>query len=555
MRKLLKQSMLILSATACAFSCLASSPAEKIDPYWNNATVYFMMTDRFANGDKSNDVNYNRKQDGATLRNFMGGDLKGITQKINEGYFSKLGVNVLWMTPLNEQVHGYWDEDWGRSYPFHGYWIKDWTAVDPNWGTEADMKAMIDAAHAKGIRVLADVVLNHTGPKTNVDVQWPDDWVRVEPLCQWKNYQQVVTCNLATSLSDVKTESEKAVALPPFLLKKWRDEGRDKQELAELDAFFKRTQLPRAPKNYIVKWLTDWVRDHGLDGFRVDTARHSEEEVWQLLKDESVLALKEWQQKNPNVLPTTKEFFMVGEVMNFGVNGHSKNPKGTRLYNFGDKQVDYFNYGFDSLINMGFAQHAKGDIKSMFDIYSNALNGGELEGVGVMNFLVSHDEEHPFDKERKRPFEAANKLLLAPGMAQIYYGDETARNLQVAGAFGDATWRSFMNWQEMDKPNIKAVLKHWQKLGQFRRAHIAVGAGIHQKLSDKPFVFSRRNKASDDKVVIALDASLGHKTIAVGDVFSNGQLVRDAYSNKMAIVKDNKVHLNTPYSVVLLEPK
>lgn len=547
---------LLMPALLCATATQAYAAEQKnkpIDPYWNNATVYFMMTDRFANGDKSNDVNYNRKQDGATLRNFMGGDLKGITQKINEGYFNDLGVNVLWMTPLNEQVHGYWDEDWGRSYPFHGYWIKDWTAVDPNWGTEADMKEMIDAAHAKGIRVLADVVLNHTGPKTNIDVQWPDDWVRIDPLCQWQNYEQVVTCNLATSLSDLKTESDKPVALPPFLLKKWREEGREQQELAELDSFFKRTGLPRAPKNYVIKWLTDWVRDHGLDGFRVDTAKHAEEEIWQVLKDESTLALKEWQQKNPNALPTTKDFFMVGEVMNFGVDGHGQTPKGTRLYDFGDKQVDYFDYGFDSLINMGFAQHAKGDIKSMFEVYSKSLNSGELSGVGVMNYLVSHDDEHPFDKARKDSFDAANKLLLAPGMAQIYYGDETARSLTIKDAFGDATWRSFMNWQDLDKPHTKAVLAHWQKLGQFRRAHIAVGTGKHQQLNANPYVFSRVDDKSGDKVVIALDAPKGKKTITVGKVFNNGQQLTDIYSGLKTTVVDGKVNLNSPFSVVLLQ--
>ena len=457
------------------------------------------------------------------------------------------------MTPLNEQVHGYWDEDWGRSYPFHGYWIKDWTAVDPNWGTEADMKAMINAAHAKGIRVLADVVLNHTGPKTNIDVQWPDDWVRIDPLCQWKNYEQVVKCNLATSLSDIKTESDDAVVLPPFLLKKWQQEGRVEEELAELDAFFERTKLPRAPKNYIVKWLTDWVRDHGLDGFRVDTAKHAEEEIWQVLKDESVLALKEWQQKNPNVLPTTKDFFMVGEVMNFGVNGHSQNPKGTRLYDFGDKQVDYFNYGFDSLINMGFAQHAKGDIKAMFNVYSKALNEGELNGVGVMNYLVSHDDEHPFDQARKHSFDAANKLLLAPGMAQIYYGDETARDLTIKDALGDATWRSFMNWQDLDKPATKAVLTHWQKVGQFRRDHMAIGVGVHQELNAKPYVFSRVDKASNDSVVVALDAPQGKKAIPVGKVFKEGQSVRDTYSDQTVTIKNGSAMLNSPFTVVLLQ--
>ncbi len=191
---------------------------QKIDPFWNNAIVYFMMTDRFANGDKKNDQVFDRKQDAAVLRNFMGGDIKGITNKINDGYFNALGVDVLWMTPLNEQVHGYWDEDWGRSYPFHGYWIKDWTNVDPNFGTESEMKNMIATAHANGIRVLADVVINHTGPKTKIDVAWPNDWVRTDPVCQWHSYEHNVKCAVAPSIPDVLTESEEDTDLPEFLL-------------------------------------------------------------------------------------------------------------------------------------------------------------------------------------------------------------------------------------------------------------------------------------------------------------------------------------------------
>jgi len=142
---------------------------EPIDPFWQGATVYFMMTDRFKNGNPANDRVLNRGQNGAVMRNFMGGDIQGITDKINDGYFSDLGVDVLWMTPLNEQIHGYWQDDWGDSYPFHGYWPKDWTSVDPNFGTEEQMREMIDAAHSKGIRVLADIILNHTGPKTELD--------------------------------------------------------------------------------------------------------------------------------------------------------------------------------------------------------------------------------------------------------------------------------------------------------------------------------------------------------------------------------------------------
>jgi alpha-amylase len=69
------------------------------------------------------------------LRGFEGGDLRGITDKINEGYFSDLGINAIWFTPIVEQVHGFVDEGTGKTYGYHGYWAKDWTAIDPNFGT------------------------------------------------------------------------------------------------------------------------------------------------------------------------------------------------------------------------------------------------------------------------------------------------------------------------------------------------------------------------------------------------------------------------------------
>lgn len=543
-----------LLMAAPSFAAKPDGKQKAIDPFWNNAIVYFMLTDRFANGDTANDNNFDRAQDGAVLRSFMGGDIKGITQKIRSGYFTALGVEVLWMTPVVEQIHGYWDEDWGRSYPFHGYWPKDWTSVDPNFGTETDLKEMIATAHAYGIRVLADVIINHTGPKTKVDVAWPQDWIRTEPTCEWHSYIHNVTCALAPSLTDVRTESNKPVALPEFLLEKWRNEGREKQELAELDAFFERTNLPRAPKNYIVKWLTDWVREYGIDGFRVDTAKHVEAEIWQVLKVEASTAFNEWKAKNPNALSDEKDFFMIGEVMHFGVNGFKNTPAGTRNYDYGDKQVDFFNYGFDSLINMGFATHASDSMETIFSTYSKELHQGPLQGVGILNYVVSHDDPEPHDKEHTKPYETALKLMLAPGAVQIYYGDELARNLIVEGAVGDATWRSFMNWQDIATAETQLLLQHWQKLGTFRKHHMAVGAGIHKMRSEKPYIFSRvlHDATHADKVLVGIELNKGEKVLPTYSVFNNGVVVKDYYSNTLVTVEGGKVVLNTPYEIVLL---
>ena len=83
------------------------------------------------------------------LRSFEGGDLAGLLQRIEQGYFDSLGVNAIWLTPFVEQIHGSVDEGTGKTYPFHGYWTRDWTAVDPSLGTADDLRAVLDAAHAR----------------------------------------------------------------------------------------------------------------------------------------------------------------------------------------------------------------------------------------------------------------------------------------------------------------------------------------------------------------------------------------------------------------------
>ena len=175
-----------------------------------------------------------------------------------------------------------------------------------------------------------------------------------------------------------------------------------------------------------------------------------------------------------------------------------------------------------------------------------------------MNYLTSHDDGSPFDKDRKRTYEAGTKLLLAPGISQIYYGDETARPLKIAGAEGDANLRSNMNWDDIaTNSETKKILKHWQKLGQFRANHPAIGAGIHQMLSKSPYYFSRTltKDGFTDKVVIGLDLKTGQKVVNVHGVFNEGDRIRDAYSGATMPVINGKVSLNSAYDIVLLEKK
>ena len=525
---------------------------EKTTPFlWENATVYFLMTDRFNDGDASNNYIHTTESAPASYRGYMGGDLKGITAKIKEGYFTDLGVNAIWFTPVVEQIKGSVDEGTGNSFGFHGYWTRDWTALDPTFGTEADLDELVKLAHDRKIRVLIDVVANHTGPVTPLDEQWPEEWVKIGPPCTYQSAETTINCTLVKNLPDIKTESEDEVTLPQFLIDKWKAEGRYETEVAELDVWFQTTGYKRTAVNHILKWLVDFIKKFGVDGFRVDTVKHTESKVWRDLWAAAYDAHENYKNENPESVIDDTEFYMVGEVYNYFISGG-------REFDYGDTKVDFFKDGFKSLINFDFKHDASKDYEPTFVKYDRLLNG-PLAGKSVLNYISSHDDGAPFDQERKKAIEAGTKLLLTPGGVQIYYGDETARDLNVL-ADGDAKLRSFMNWEELSintskgTYTVQEVLKHWQKLGTFRRDNPAVGAGRHQKISGNPYVFSRTLALDDysNKVVVGLDLPLGKKILDVSTVFEDGIELKDAYSGISTIVKKGTVEITSEEMIVLL---
>ncbi len=537
----------LLSSVAFSQKKVTPKPIQK--PFvWEGANLYFIVTDRFNDGNKEKITTFNRNQQTGKLRGFEGGNLRGIIQKLDEGYFDQLGINAIWLTPVVEQIHGGVDEGSGYTYGFHGYWIRDWSALDPSFGTKKDLAELVQKAHARGIRVLLDAVINHTGPVTPEDSVYPEDWVRTGPKCTYNSYATFIHCTLVDNLPDVKTEVNTNVELPTFLINKWKKEGRYEKEIASLDAFFKKTGFPRAPKYYIMKWLSDYITEFGIDGYRVDTVKHTEEDVWSDFRIVCDKAFAEYKKNNPKKVLDSNGFFLVGEVYGYNISGK-------RFYDFGDKKVDYFAHGFNALINFDFRNEAKMNYEELFSKYSTILHN-DLKGNTVMNYISSHDDGYPYDKKREKPIESATKLLLAPGIAQVYYGDESARSLDIEGTQGDATLRSNMNWEAITSDaKTKEVLTHWQKLGSFRKIHPAIGAGVHHQISATPYVFSRSfvQKNSKDEVVVGLDLAKGNKEISVGTIFANGTKVKDAYSGKTATVVKGKVTFNTDFDILLLE--
>ncbi len=485
---------------------------------WDNATVYFLMTDRFENGDTTNDVGYPGRESSDTGRigSWYGGDFVGLTSRLD--HLVDLGVDAIWLSFPVEQVHGWVGGGNGdfQHFAYHGYWPLDFTRIDANYGTEAELEALVNAAHSRGLRVIFDVVLNHAGYATMQDLSdyLPDvldeQWVGWTPgasgswhdfndlfinfgSAQWQQWWGADFIRSATFsnhivpgmddrtreldfLPDFRTENTSIVDAPPFFANK-SDTG------VETIADF-------TVREYLVKWVTDWVARFGVDGFRVDTAKHVEFETWSLLKSEATRKLAEWKATNPTLALDDTPFWMTGEVFPHGV-----------------VRDEYFDNGFDSLINFDFQRVAANvatspnDLDMLYSTYASTINSDAT--FNVLTYISSHDtalliERIDGDTEVLR--DVATAFMMLPGAVQIFYGDETARRAWGDGISDDQQGtRAPMNWDSIDAE----VLAHWQKLGQFRKRHPAIGAGMHSMISvDDQYVFSRQ--LGDDAVVVAV---------------------------------------------------
>ncbi|GIP09891.1 hypothetical protein J1TS5_20610 [Paenibacillus macerans] len=523
---------------------------------WDNANVYFVLTDRFKDGNPSNNNSYGRPSRDATGKNigtFRGGDLKGLTQKLKEGYFTDLGVNALWITAPYEQIHGFVGGGNGGDfahYGYHGYYALDFTMMDRNMGTIEDMREFVDTAHAQGIRVVLDVVMNHPGYNTLKDMEEYGfgsktvgaDWAPGNGQT-WHSYHDYINYNdasawskwwntwvragiagyepggsndltqLVGNLPDFRTNVTNNIGLAPLLQAKWAKETAGYEQWIVPAAVPLRKDLGVAPADYLVKWLAAWVEEFGIDGFRADTAKHVELNRWKQLKTEASAALHRWRQNNPDKpgAAWTEDFWMTGEVWGHGVG-----------------KSEYFNYGFDSVINFSFQDSNINSLESIYADYAAKLNANP--NFNVLSYISSHDTRL---YDRGRLTQAGTALLLLPGGVQIFYGDETARPFGETGSDPQQGTRSAMNWDNINQN----VLSHWQKVGQFRNKHMAVGAGRHVKIADSPYTFSRTyaKNGIEDKVVVAMNAS-GSTAVNVSPVFPDGTLVRDAYTGNEAVV-------------------
>ncbi len=239
--------VLTLSLAACG---LTGSPRPAPDPTrsWQDEVIYFAMTDRFANGDPTNDNGANRNGGDVADRSnplaWHGGDFAGLKAKIEEGYFKRMGFTALWITPVVLQVPAITVGDGlnkGQEFAgYHGYWAEDFFKTDPHLGSLAEYKALIDTAHKNGLKVIQDIVVNHAGYGADLSKTKPD-WFHSQADCD-TSANQTTDCPLA--------------GLPDF-----------KQELPEVTA-------------YLNDFVTYWRKNTAIDGLRIDTMKHVPDAYW-----------------------------------------------------------------------------------------------------------------------------------------------------------------------------------------------------------------------------------------------------------------------------------
>ena len=535
---------------------LAAAP-QCDDFEWQNATVYFVITDRFANGDTDNDVNYGRINDYGSERlnaaTSHGGDFKGMTQKAREGYFTDLGIDVVWMTDVYEQIHG-WMSGSGAvndfpHYGYHGYYPLDYTQIDKNYGTVEEFRQLVDVLHSQGIRVMLGANLNDPGYPTLLDAMqfgfaqtglteakaaqhirsWSFDkffdnranwtgwygrgWIRM-PDEGWDETNPLEATLFG--MPDFKDESNEPVKIPDFLLRKWKKEGKKNDAWVNPSAAKLRKCRDWSPMQYLIAWIASWVEEFGIDGFRCDIVENVHLYRWKELSDACNVALDRWRAAHPDD-PASRwndRFYMTGDFDCASI----------------DYKPDYARAGFSSMVNFYFPKH--GDLDSIVYTWQ-----------AYADSVAAHTDWHPFsylnnsyhrDTDMGNIIDCATSFLLSPGVAQVFYGDETGRTLSDArlNVDSDQAFRSDMNCESVDS----LTLRHYRKLGTIRRSNPMIASGKQYTIDCHTCLRSN----GKDKIIIRVLPVEG-QPISVGSAFADGTIVEELYTGLKATVENGKV--------------
>ena len=454
---------------------------NKKDFDWDEAVVYFMMTDRFFDGNESNNTASGADTYGDNPGLYHGGDFAGVTTKLD--YLQNLGVNTIWITPIVENIKGVAVTDEGsKDVPYnaayHGYWASDFTKLNPTLGTTEEFETMISEAHKRGMRIMVDIVVNHAGYGTESTFA---DMLR----------------DKSVSEGDIKSWQS---GLPDFAT-----------ENADVRA-------------KLVEWQTAWMKDYGVDYFRVDTVKHVDSTTWAALKNSTT-------EVNP-------AFKMIGEYYGAGYASNGSTLGSGQM----DADLDFdFNDQATSFVSSNISS-----VEKFLSARNSALNNAYMTG----QFLSSHDEDgfkaslmngkkYTEDEATSAALVAATLQLTAKGIPVIYYGEEVG--LSGLNNYPYQTNRYDMDFSLATEDNV--TYQHYKNLLSIRNAYTDV------------FTRGSRNvvASSDEEGYDVVSRSYGGTTLYVGmnikdaakevkvPVNANaGDTVKNLYDGKTYTVSSDK---------------
>ena len=458
-------------AVAVVFSAAAVSGAEAQEfrqrpP--SDEVVYFVLPDRFENGDPSNDrgrLEGDRLVTGfdpAAKGFFHGGDLAGLTARLD--YIQGLGATAIWLGPIyqNKAVQG---EPGDESAGYHGYWITDFTRPDAHFGEDADMRAFVEAAHARGMKVYLDIITNHTAdviryrecPGYRCDYRSRADYpysrrggldgalinegfLGAGELTA-ENFARLTDTDYAYDV--YVPEGEETVKVPAWLNDpllyhnrgnaSFRGEDNTYGDFAGLDDLF--TENPRVVDG-MIEIYGDWIDRYGIDGFRIDTARHVNSEFWQAF------------------VPAMLERAHARGIPNFQIFGEVFDPDPAALARFShvDRFPSVLDFGFQAAATEVIAKGEATDRLLRLYMADDLYVGGPEAAMNLQTFLGNHDmgrfahfvrRENPDASDEevlKRVILGHALMMFSRGSPVIYYGDEQG----FAGDGGDQDSREDM---------------------------------------------------------------------------------------------------------------
>jgi glycosidase len=469
-----------LVTAACGYAiCPVEDPPVVEGTFdWRSAVLYFVFVDRFLNGNTGNDYAVPGVE---ALANYHGGDYAGVIAKIEEGYFGKLGVNALWLSvPMDNPNTPGAGSDGHLHTGYHAYWPSDLDKTEEHFGTLEELKALVDAAHARGIKVLIDYAMNHVHSDNALFTQhpewfWPLDYDGGQCICgggcDWNDEYEQKRCWFTDYLPDWNFQNPEARA-------------------------------------YSVDNAIKWVKDTGADGFRLDAVKHIE---LQWLLDLRERASQEIE------IDSGEHFYMVGETFESG------NRDILKFYVGADRLDGQFDFPLRA-VSVEVLLRRSG---TMYDLDSFlATNDNYYPGI-MSTFLGNHDigrvihtaEDQPWDAWAKgdpwasppplpgyaAPFERLalgfTFLFTTKGIPLVYYGDE----IGLPGA-GDPDNRRPMQWEGFSEHQLM-LRAHLEKLGVIRRDHPALWRGVRTTLSVTNDTYAYQLVDDSETVYVALNRS------------------------------------------------